>query len=62
MMEERSRLCKQLEGEIASMENSKKADIERNDEATQKGTTEAEASNNLMCNETNRNKQQHERT
>ena len=36
-------MCKQLEDEIASMENSEKADIERDDDAAQKGSTKEEA-------------------
>ena len=36
--------------------------VVKDNEATQKGTTKAEASKNLMCDETNRNKQQHQET
>ena len=34
----------------------------KDNEAAQKWTTEAEANKNLMCDETNRNKQQHQET
>ena len=36
--------------------------VVKDNETAQKGTTEAESSNNLMCDETNRNKQQHQET
>ena len=36
--------------------------VVKDNETAQKGTTEAESSKNLMCDETNRNKQQHQET